>query len=652
MENRKDRIAVIVTVLLLAFKVQSQTPRNLLSFYIAEDQVLTTSRKPILFKDTIRHYLKLLSPANKEKIIKEAEGSLNYNWPSIPLTSYLDFKQSGQRTYMESFYTKRNAILKAAVLGELLEGKGRFMPAIINGCWAICEESTWVLSAHLPSQKGGAGVPNINDPIIDLGAGEVSAMLAWTYNLFKDEFNEISPFINERILKELNERIIQPYIVRDDFWWMAFKNDKFVNNWNPWCNYNVLLTTFLLGRDIDEQLAGEVLNKSLRSVDKFINYYKEDGVCEEGPAYWSHAGGKLMEYLILLLKITDNKVSLQSNELIQNIASYIKSAHIAGDYFVNFADSSVRVHPNPGIIFRSGSYLNDASLKSFASLLAEDQKLYNNVTKGSLDQVLNNLSILKELHQTPPIKNNDLYKWFESTHLLTARTSADDHQGFFFAAKGGYNDESHNHNDAGSFILYHNGKPLIIDVGVGTYTKKTFSKQRYDIWTMQSDYHNLPLINSRSQPYGKNYSITDPKFANRRNSLSFTVDLSGAYPDSSGCTLWQRTYNLKRGKYPEFILNDVSFFKKTEGVTEEHFMLSMPPEIIKEGIIKLKEVNKSGVYMYFSKDDFEVSIETIKLRDDKLIDSWQQDKLYRLILKAKAISLKNDWTIKIIEKKD
>ena len=37
--------------------------------------------------------------------------------------------------------------------------------------------------------------------------------------------------------------------------------------------------------------------------------------------------------------------------------------------------------------------------------------------------------------------------------------------------------------------------PVIIDAGVGTYTRQTFSSERYTIWTMQSNYHNLPMIN-------------------------------------------------------------------------------------------------------------------------------------------------------------
>lgn len=43
---------------------------------------------------------------------------------------------------------------------------------------------------------------------------------------------------------------------------------------------------------------------------------------------------------------------------------------------------------------------------------------------------------------------------------------------FDLAVKAGNNGESHNHNDVGSFTLYKNGRPFIIDVGVETYTAK------------------------------------------------------------------------------------------------------------------------------------------------------------------------------------
>ena len=43
--------------------------------------------------------------------------------------------------------------------------------------------------------------------------------------------------------------------------------------------------------------------------------------------------------------------------------------------------------------------------------------------------------------------------------------------------------------------------------GVGTYTRQTFSSERYTIWTMQSNYHNLPMINGVPQKYGPKRSL-------------------------------------------------------------------------------------------------------------------------------------------------
>lgn len=92
-----------------------------------------------------------------------------------------------------------------------------------------------------------------------------------------------------------------------------------------------------------------------------------------------------------------------------------------------------------------------------------------------------------------PIVHRDF--WYESVGLFIAR---DEH--LYLAVKAGDNDDSHNHNDTGSFTIYKDGKPMFIDIGVETYTKKTFSKDRYDIWTMQSRYHNLPTFFLTERP--------------------------------------------------------------------------------------------------------------------------------------------------------
>ena len=57
------------------------------------------------------------------------------------------------------------------------------------------------------------------------------------------------------------------------------------------------------------------------------------------------------------------------------------------------------------------------------------------------------------------------------------------------------------------WVLYINSIPVFLDAGVGTYTRKTFSSERYSIWTMQSNYHNLPMINGVPEHVAVRYAI-------------------------------------------------------------------------------------------------------------------------------------------------
>lgn len=96
--------------------------------------------------------------------------------------------------------------------------------------------------------------------------------------------------------------------------------------------------------------------------------------------------------------------------------------------------------------------------------------------------------------------------WLSEIQVMTARDKAGSADGFYVAAKGGHNLESHNHNDVGHYIVYIDGNPVIIDTGVGPYTGKTFGAQRYEIWTMQSAYHSLPTIDGVMQRNGSEFA--------------------------------------------------------------------------------------------------------------------------------------------------
>ncbi len=76
--------------------------------------------------------------------------------------------------------------------------------------------------------------------------------------------------------------------------------------------------------------------------------------------------------------------------------------------------------------------------------------------------------------------------WLPDLQMMAARERPGTSEGLYVAAWGGHNGQSHNHNDVGNVIVYRDGRPLLVDAGVGEYTAKTFSPQRYEIWTMQS----------------------------------------------------------------------------------------------------------------------------------------------------------------------
>lgn len=294
--------AALSTLLLFCFlNLRAGEERDLLSKKYSRDDLAR-----ILVED--KEWIKYPSYKNREewhkipeKIRKEyierGERYLGHDWPQIKATEYLEFVRSGNREIMQNPYTKKRDAYQALVMAELMEGKGRFMDDIINGVWSFCEMTYWGLSAHLYIQEAGPGLPDVDDPSIDLVVGQIGTELAWTHHFFREEFDKVSPLINKRIIKEVNEKVLQPYYSTNETWWMGFNRD-FVNNWNPWCNYNVLYCILLMEKD--PEVKKDNVHKVLRSVDKFINYYHEDGGCDEGPSYWSHAGGKLFDVLELL----------------------------------------------------------------------------------------------------------------------------------------------------------------------------------------------------------------------------------------------------------------------------------------------------------------------------------------------------------------
>lgn len=565
----------------------------------------------------------------KEEFIRAGEKKLNYEWKVVKATDYLEFDRTGNRNIMQKPYGENNGALVDLVKAELAEGKGRFLDQIINGVFYYCEMTTWALSAHLTLQPGSRSFPISTFYVIDLSAGDLGNLLAWTYYFLHEEFDKVSPEISRRLYNELDKRIMNSYLVNDSFWWMATKKDAFVNNWNPWCNSNALMVFMLLENDKDR--LAKAVYKSMISVDQFFNYVKADGACEEGPSYWGHAHGKAYDYLTLLDYITGGKLTLYDNEQIKNMGEYIMRSYVGDGWVVNFADASAKGGGDPYLIYRYGKSVGSKPMQQFAGYL------YNKNKKSSLGgrdmyRNLEALNIFNELKDTDSNYETQKYSWYPETEFCYLRNAK-----AFLASKGGYNDESHNHNDAGTFSLWVNNMPVMIDAGVGTYTRKTFSSERYDIWTMQSNYHNLPMINGVAQKYGKKYKANHAK----ATKTSFSADIAQAYPEEACVNHWIRSYQLKKN---EVVINDKFYLSEIKTENQINF-LTWGNIQIKEDVVEIN-VNGTKATLRYDKDLFDVTKETIKLTDKSLSRVWGNE-IYRICFNAKQKVLKGKYEFKI-----
>ena len=485
----------------------------------------------------------------KVAYICRAEEYLSYDWPVVKATDYLEFIRSGERR--QEAYAAPSRALNSLVMGELIEGKGRFLDQIINAVWYYSEQTWWGWSAHLYFQKAPGGLPDINEPTVDLGVGEIASDLAWTWFIFKDEFDKVHPLISQRLKQEVMNKAVIPYFKRNDFGYMGFTGGR-VNNWNPWVNYN-MLNCFMILED-DPSVKAEMVMKIINSLDKFLNGYPDDGGCDEGPSYWGVAGSILYESLALLKDATAGKFNVFDDPLILEIGKYFPKVNIHAPYFINFADADATTGGNTATVYMYGKAIKDTQMEQFGAYLAKLNKWGDNVFSGKICDQIENLVLLPEITSADAKEALVSDFWLPDTEIAGGRDREGSFTGFFFGAKGGFNAESHNHNDVGSCLMYFDGKPCLIDLGRETYTSKTFGPHRYEIWTMQSGYHNLPVINGIEQKDGEEYKSKNSVFRSDSKKVTFSTDIAGAYPPDTKVRSWIRSYTLNRGK--SFVISD------------------------------------------------------------------------------------------------
>lgn len=630
-KNTIYRISLSLCLLfMLTISARAYTERNMLQKAVGSEEqlkqilMMNQSWIPYPAYHDRAGWDALLGEKYKTDLIREGERLLNYEWLLVRATDYLEFERTGNRYVMQDRLNKNRSAINSLMFAELAEGKGRFIDQLINGVYLSCEITSWVYSAHLSRQTSKRSLPDFREQVIDLSAGGYGAMLSWVYYYFHEAFDKVNPSISLYLRQTLQERILDTYMNNDSEWWLAFnwKPGIVINNWNPWCNSNVLQCFLLLENNPDKLAKG--VWRTIQSVDKFINFVKADGACEEGPSYWQHAAGKLYDYLQILFDGTAGKVSLFQEPMIRRMGEYISRSYIGNGWVANFADASAKGGGDAQLIYRYGRAVGSDEMMHFAAYLMEGRRpsvQLGGDTFRSFQTLLfsNELEKTMASHDVPPCT------WYPETEFCYLTNK----KGWFLAAKGGFNNESHNHNDVGSFSLYINTAPILIDAGVGTYTRQTFGRERYTIWTMQSNYHNLPMINGIPQSYGQQYKATD--VVCKPDKRFFSMNIAKAYPEAATVKRWTRSYSL--GDNQLTVTDDFSL-KSGKTPNQINFLTWGKVDISEPGKVSI-ETQGQKVTMNYPRNLL-VSIETIELKDIRLSRVWGKE-IYRIVFKDKEI---------------
>lgn len=566
-----------------------------------------------------------------ERMVKYAEGFLDKEIPMLLASVYREYVTNGNRSHYQDPYFLRRDMAVALAVAEAYENNGRFTEKLMDVVWAIMEESTWIIPAHrycapyVPSASLGGVFGGNALHGIDLFSAATAATLASVYLLCKDKLDEIDPIICEKMAYMLDERAIKNFL-QIEVWWGGAGGER-VNNWNPWIVSNILFVAAVMEKDLD--IRERVVTKSMKYLDNFLNCYAPDGGCDEGPGYWGAAGASLLDSLELIEDMSGGRISIYDSELIKNIGDYIYKVNITGNRYVNFADCSPIATQNTGMLIRFGEKTNSPFLVSFGKKQAKYGDYF-----FSHSHMYRSLKWLN----TPYVKEENcpmpLYTELPNLEVMTARETSDSEVGMFVGAKGGNNGEMHNHNDCGNFMVYYNGNPVIIDTGVGEYTKQTFSPERYQLWFMQSGYHNLPSFGGVDQRDGSRYKATEVEFDSDARSIK--SQLKCAYPTEAGVESY-----VRRVSFDGTVTVEESVVLNEAKEIDFHMMLAKEPVLTREGEISLPE-GRTLNYDTSLKAELEV-FDPVGMNTKH---SWGTEKMYRLHFKINTDKCNVTFTIR------
>ena len=492
--------------------------------------------------------------------------------PVLTKELFLLYEETGNRLIYENEYFEKRRFL--VVFGLLVYWYKR--PEDIKKLESIlidvCEEETWALPAHVDRKKEGW------QREVDLFASETGQTLANIWHLNKAYLSiEVADMVKKKVI----ERVLDSYMEVPKGQW---RWESMYNNWVSVCASCVgSAALFLLEDDKEKQDA--IIARVCDTLPDYLVGMHDDGTCPEGMSYFTYGMLFFTGFARQLKEHSNGKIDLMDSEKVRNIARFQHKCYLPGGNTVSFSDGERADRYRLGLTCYFARTIEGVEIPDVSAAMEfETDHCYRFI--GNL---YDDVWVQEYLDEVTESEEKEA-EWF--TLLPDAQWAVWKKERMGIAFKGGHNDEPHNHNDVGSFLLTVDGEVFLADLGCGEYNKEYFEPAtRYNILCNRSYGHNVPVINGLEQKEGAQYA--SEYF---RSPVAGKVELSfaGAYGENI-------SWNLER---------TVESYNQEETLTVTDVISGNNVSSFEEHIITQKEPVVSGNVIILSglKGDVEVTL--------------------------------------------
>ncbi len=442
-------------------------------------------------------------------ILARAEADLALPWPQPRAHDAARVHSDGDRDTWEQAAFERQRRLSRAVVAAAVTIEDEWYAEVLDGVCAAVRAELLVLARprrRLPRARRGAR--DGRRALTSTSArARSSASSRGSTTSSATGLEERYPGVRARIRREARVRVLEPFLRRRDWHWIGLDGD--VHNWNPWIHGNVLVAALAL-LEADDPARAEIVALAIEGLDRYVAVLPDDGAIDEGYAYWWNGACRALEALDIL--VLRDRAAASTRSTCPRCARPSRSRTGCTSAGRGTSTSPTGL---PGHLPRSRGTASTARRGGWETRMPQAHAAAHRDGAAAtevegLGRLLRGMTDARVgRRRAGAVAASARRRGCPRRRCSSRATRAGSAAGLALAVKGGHNGEHHNHNDVGSFVVASDGVPVIVDAGRPTYTAQTFGPDRYAIWTMQSGWHNVPVIGGREQLPGREHAARD-----------------------------------------------------------------------------------------------------------------------------------------------